>query len=496
MKNKYVIAIAILLLIKLIVHLFGNGNYGFHRDELLHLSVSEHLAAGYFEFPPLIAFLGKFTHSLFGYDLFLIRLFSTLAGLLLLVLTCFITYKIGGKLKAVVLSGILVLAFLPFFRNHLLFQPVAFDQLFWTISFFFTVLYLKEKKNLYLVLLGISLGLGFLNKYIIFLLIVSLFVGLIVTQREKILKNKWFYLSGFIALIMVLPNLLWQYEHHFPVFLHFQKLKESQLDSTTGLDFLKDQIASPFTFIVALIGLISVFFIDSIKKYKAVGIAVVLVFVSMWLLKSKGYYFFSAYPVLFAFAGFAVETITQKRKYFYNIITAIVVLPSIYFVPKAIPILPIQDYIIYAKIEPNENGRYKLTSDYADMFGWEEQVQLIDSIYKSFPEAKRKNVGIMAENYGEAGAITILGKAYNLPQPVCAHGSFWTFGPGEPKQEYITIGLEPEVVDFVFKERKLVKMIHHPYAIDEENGIPVYICSQPNINFKEIWPTLESKVFD
>lgn len=496
MKKKYVFTIVILVLIKLIVHLFGNGNYGFHRDELLHLSVSEHLAAGYFEFPPFIAFVGKFAHSLVGYDLFWIRMFSTLAGLLLLVLTCFITYKIGGRLKAVVLSGILVLAFLPFFRNHLLFQPVAFDQLFWTLSFFFTVLYLKEKKNLYLVLLGISLGLGFLNKYIIFLLIVSLFVGLIVTQREKILKNKWFYISGFIALIMVLPNLLWQYEHHFPVFLHFQKLKESQLDSTTGLDFLKDQIASPFTFIVALIGLISIFFINSIKKYKAIGISLVLVFVSMWLLKSKGYYFFSAYPVLFAFAGFAVETITQKRKYFYYIITAIVVLPSIYFVPKAIPILPIQDYITYAGIKPDENGRYKLTSDYADMFGWEEQVQLIDSIYKSFPEAKRKNVGIMAENYGEAGASTILGKAYNLPQPVCAHGSFWTFGPGEPKEEYITIGLEPEVIDFVFKERKLVKMIHHPYAIDEENGIPVYICSQPNINFKEIWPTLESKVFD
>ena len=56
MKNKYVIAIAILLLIKLIVHLFGNGNYGFHRDELLHLSVSEHLAAGYFISSDVIIF--------------------------------------------------------------------------------------------------------------------------------------------------------------------------------------------------------------------------------------------------------------------------------------------------------------------------------------------------------------------------------------------------------------------------------------------------------
>ncbi|AWM12701.1 hypothetical protein DI487_01655 [Flavobacterium sediminis] len=494
--RKYLLVIISLVAIKLAIHLPGNGNYGFHRDELLHLSVSEHLATGYFEFPPFIAFLGKFAHELFGYDLFWIRMFSTLAGVLILILTCLMTYKIGGKLKAVIVSGVLILAFVPFYRNHLLFQPVAFDQLFWTLSFFFTVLYLKDKKNLYLVLLGISLGLGFLNKYIIFLLIVSLFIALVITQREKIIKNKWFYLSGIIALMMVLPNLFWQYEHHFPVFLHFQKLKESQLDATTGLDFLKEQVASPFTFIMALLGLISVFFIDSIKRYKAISIAVLLVFVSMWLLKSKGYYFFSAYPVLFSFAGFAVETITQKRKYIYYIITAIVLLPSIYFIPEAIPVLPIPDFIKYENLKPDANGRYRLTGDYADMFGWEEQVQLVDSIYKTFPEEKRKSIGIMAENYGEAGAITILGKACDLPQPVCAHGSFWTFGPGEPKVAYITIGLEPEIVDFVFKERKRIKTIHHPYAIDEENGIPVYICSKPSINFKEFWPTLESKVFN
>lgn len=41
--KKYLPIIFTLSLVKLIIHCFGNRNYGFHRDELLHLSVSEHL---------------------------------------------------------------------------------------------------------------------------------------------------------------------------------------------------------------------------------------------------------------------------------------------------------------------------------------------------------------------------------------------------------------------------------------------------------------------
>jgi hypothetical protein len=37
--------------------------------------------------------------------------------------------------------------------------------------------------------------------------------------------------------------------------------------------------------------------------------------------------------------------------------------------------------MVYSNLEPEKNGRIHLTDDYADMFGWEEQVKLVDSIY-------------------------------------------------------------------------------------------------------------------
>ena len=141
--KKYLPIIGVLAFFKFIIHWFGNQNYGFHRDELLHLSVSEHLAWGFMEFPPFIALIGKISYFLFDYSLLGVRLFPTLAGLAILYLCCAMTKELGGKSKAVLIAGVCVLAFLPFYRNHTLFQPVAFDQLFWTLGFFFLIKYIK-----------------------------------------------------------------------------------------------------------------------------------------------------------------------------------------------------------------------------------------------------------------------------------------------------------------------------------------------------------------
>ena len=63
--KKYWQILLPLVVVKLTIQLLGNRNYGFHRDELLHLSVSEHLAWGYMEFPPFIAWIGRLSDWFF-----------------------------------------------------------------------------------------------------------------------------------------------------------------------------------------------------------------------------------------------------------------------------------------------------------------------------------------------------------------------------------------------------------------------------------------------
>ncbi|MEB8329915.1 glycosyltransferase family 39 protein [Flavobacteriaceae bacterium KMM 6897] len=494
--KKYLPIILILSLIKLTIQSFGNRNYGFHRDELLHLAVSEHLAWGFMEFPPLIAFLGKISYWLFDYSLLGVRLFPTLAGVGILILCCLIAKELGGKSKAILLAGICILAFLPFYRNHTLFQPVAFDQLFWTLGFYFTIKFINSQNKKFLILMGIILGLGLINKYTIFVWAFGIFIGLFFYQKGTLFKNKWLYLSALISLLIFLPNLIWQAQNDFPLLKHLQALNNNQLDEINPMQFGLEQLNFPFTLIISLFGLVALIVDKNLKKYRAVGIAAIVIFSAMWLLNSKAYYVFAIYPVLFAAGAVKIESLLLKKPIWFYVIAIITLVPSIYFIPELTPILPIDQYVEYAQKE-EKNGRVELTGDYADMFGWEEQVKLVDSVYQSLSPKEKNNCVLWAENYGEAGALKILGNKYNLPNPISRHGSFWTWGYGNKDADvWISLGNEKPSVEYVFEEVELVKIITHKYAIGEENGIPLYICRKPKIDIDKWWKDYQEHIFD
>ncbi len=494
--KKYLPLVLILSLVKLIIHWFGNKNYGFHRDELLHLSVSEHLDWGFMEFPPLIALIGKISYWFFDYSLIGVRLFPTFAGVGILILCCLIAKELGGKSKAILLAGICILAFLPFYRNHTLFQPVAFDQLFWTLGFYFVIRFINSQNKNFLLLLGLTLGLGLMNKYTILVWAFGLFIGLFFYQKRNLFKNKWLYISALLSFLIFLPNIIWQAQNNFPLLRHLQALNESQLDGMNPMEFGLEQLNFPFTLIISLFGLFALITDKNLKKYRAVGIASLVIFSTMWLLHSKAYYVFSIYPVLFAAGAVKIESLLLKKPIWVYLIAIITLVPSIYFIPELTPILPIEKYVAYAGLK-EENGRIALTGDYADMFGWEEQVKLVDSVYQSLSDKEKNNCVLWAENYGEAGALKILGKQYDLPNPISRHGSFWTWGYGNKNAEvWISLGNEKPSVEYVFEEVELVKIITHKYAVGEENGTPLYICRKPKVDIERWWKDYEEHIFD
>ena len=246
MKNTYRI-IAALASIKLIIQLFGNRNYGFHRDELLHLAVSEHLDWGFMEFPPFIGFIGKLSGLFFDYSLTGTRLFPTLAGVAILVFCCLMAREFKASTRGIFLAGICVLAFLPFYRNHTLFQPVAFDQLFWTMGFYFMIRFLKTKDNNYLLLTGLKLVNGQQNNFTLLVWAFGIFIGLIFYNRASLFRNKWLYISGIVAAIIILPNVLWQFDNNLPLIRHLQELNSSHLNEAGPWDFILHQLMLPPT---------------------------------------------------------------------------------------------------------------------------------------------------------------------------------------------------------------------------------------------------------
>ncbi|MFA5819825.1 MAG: hypothetical protein WC854_11195 [Bacteroidales bacterium] len=96
---------------------------------------------------------------------------------------------------------------------------------------------------------------------------------------------------------------------------------------------------------------------------------------------------------------------------------------------------------------------------------------------------------IYCENYGQAGAITVIGKKYGLPEAVCFSESFqyWIpeqFNPDIKSFIYINDELG-EDVKTLFRKITLVGSISNPDA--REFGTGVYLCQEPVDSFNKFW---------
>lgn len=86
-----------------------SGRYGYFRDELYYIACSDHLAFGYVDFAPLIAWVTRASRLIFGNSLHAIRLLPTLANGLEVVLTGYIARELGARRWGILLACLSVL---------------------------------------------------------------------------------------------------------------------------------------------------------------------------------------------------------------------------------------------------------------------------------------------------------------------------------------------------------------------------------------------------
>jgi len=90
------------------LHLLTAGRYGIFRDELYYLACARHLAFGYVDQPPLIAWVTWFAAHVFGTSLVGLRLLPALAAGLLVWLAAEVARELGGGRFAQILAGFAV----------------------------------------------------------------------------------------------------------------------------------------------------------------------------------------------------------------------------------------------------------------------------------------------------------------------------------------------------------------------------------------------------
>jgi hypothetical protein len=134
--------------------------------------------------------------------------------------------------------------------------------------------------------------------------------------------------------------------------------------------------------------------------------------------------------------------------------------------------------------------------DLREEIGWDELAKTVAGIRDSLPPEQRGSVGVLTGNYGERGAIEILGQAYHLPVPINMTNSAWLRGyPEPPPATLIVVGFSREDADEAFTACRLAGHNNNPYGIknEESHDHPnIFVCGGPRLGWPEFWKEYQS----
>ncbi|HUO52352.1 MAG TPA: glycosyltransferase family 39 protein [Gemmatimonadaceae bacterium] len=483
----------------IVTHLAVNAwsPYGIHRDEFLYMAMGDHLRLFRMDFPPFIALAWNAEHALLGDSLIAIRFLPMLAAAATLALAAAIAREMGGGRFAQVLAALAVAVHPLFLRPGNLFQPVVFDQLWWTLTLWALVRLRGSGDPRWWLAIGAALGLGLLTKFSILILGFALFVALLIEQRDA-LRTRAPWLAALLALAIGSPSVIGQVALGWPLLEQMRVLRESQLAYVSYASFLSRQLILGPAFLLALAGALALFRRADLRPFRIVGITCVTAFLTVMLAKGKPYYIGPIYPTLFAAGSVALGALASTRATRVLRIATVsaIVLFGLFIAPAGLPILPPPAMERWGEASgfsvlrrTNQGHLLRLPQDYADMLGWEDLARAVQHVYDSLPPEKRAQVVIAGENYGEAGALEFYGRRLGLPNVVSTAGSFWFFGPGEkPGAVVITAGVPRRSLERFCGVVTPAAHLVNDWLVEEEQDRTIYVCEQPRLTLQELWP--------
>jgi hypothetical protein len=476
------IAIAVAL-----AHILTNGRYGFHRDELQTLSDAMHLEWGFVAYPPFTPFVERISLGLFGLSLVGLRLFSVIAQAAVIFVTGLMARELGGgRLAQITAALAAALAPLALFEGTE-FQYTTFDYLWWVLIAYFVIKLLKSDDPRWCLAIGAIIGVGFMTKYTMGFFVAGIVTGILLTRARHFLASKWFWIGIVLALLICLPNLIWQFRHDF-ISLHFlQHIHKRDVGEGRAEGFFKYQFwicTDLFSAPLWIVGLVA-FFRSS--RYRMLAWMYAIPFALFAISKARFYYLGAAYPMLFAMGAVVgerwINSLSRRSRWAVEAVFFTGLLAcGIYFTAIIVP---------WASGGRLKQFALENNGDLREQIGWNELVREIARIRDSLPAEQQASLGVVVGNYGEAGAVEMLGPAYHLPPPITLTNSGWLRGYPTPQPSTLIVaGWSRSQVDEGFTSCRLAGHNGNAEGVknEESNDHPdIFVCGRPRLPWPEFW---------
>jgi hypothetical protein len=309
----------------------------------------------------------------------------------------------------------------------------------------------------------------------------------VLTPARRYLASRWLWAGLALAILIFLPNIIWQFRHDFISLRFLQHIHARDVGEGRADGFVRDQFwlcANLFAAPLWIGGLILYF---RNLRYRMLAWMYVIPLVIFTLSKARFYYLSPAYPMLFAMGAAAGERWVESLKPFSRRAVEAVFFTGLAAcgVALAAVLVPFASSGRLMEFALSKNG------DLREEIGWNELVQAVAHIRDSLPASQRAHVGILVGNYGEQGAVEILGPAYQLPPPISGTNSAWLRGyPMPPPTTLIVVGRSQDYVERTFSGCRLAGHNGNAAGVENEESEShpdIFVCGAPRLPWPEFW---------
>jgi 4-amino-4-deoxy-L-arabinose transferase-like glycosyltransferase len=465
------------------VLLAASMRYGYHRDELYFIVAGSHPAFGYPDQPPLVPLLCWAMNALAPGSLLLLRTPSALAAAATTILSALIAREVGGGPRAQILAASCT-AWSGFALavGHFV-TTTTFDLLSTTALGWLMIRAVLRGSGPFVLAAGVVVGLGVETKPQVGLVAAVMAATLIIAGPRSFILSRWAVGGAIAAVALALPYAVWQQQHGWPQLTVAGNIAGSAEGGRAGFVPFQAVLVSPFLVPVWVAGLLAPFRRAGSRQLRFLPITYAVLAVVYLAGNGKAYYLASLYPLLLGLGALPTsEWTTRAPKRIWLLGTAIVLSAAVSAV-IALPLLPerdLQGSIVIA-----------LNKDQGETVGWPRFVRTVSSAWRQIPAAERRHTAVFTSNYGEAGAIDILGAALGLPPAFSGHNGFSEWGkPPTADTRALLVGFNSaDAAPFFDQCRTLATVDDRVGLNNDEQGLPLMLCRTTR-PWPKLWPQL------
>lgn len=477
--SAWVIAAAFVVL-----ELALSDRYGFQQDELYFLVASHHLAFGYVDQPPLAVLLTR-TTDLFGVNPTAIRILPALAGGVIVVLAARLAALFDGERSARVIAALAV-AIAPVFLGAMhVGNTTPYDLLAWTVVTVCAATALLRDRPRWWLGAGIAAGIGIEDEYLILILLAALVIGILVTSAHRaVMKTRWPWFGGVIALVIWLPNLIWQLASGWPQLAMASALHQQNTSTADYIGGLPAQLvyAGLLGIPLAIAGFIRLWRAAQLR-FLGVTATLILIYVLVWI-PGKVYYVDGILPVMLAAGSVSAGRWIAKARRPRSRRVAIGVLAlagTVVILPSVLPLLPVASL-------HKLNGATSI----ADGIGWPRLTAEVAAQDAALTRAGHPPTSIFTGAYAEAGALDAYGGPYHLPPVISGHNTFWRWGPGDASDTTVLYVDAAGQLKPYFASCRQLAVYNPPDQVKNDwNDLAIGVCAGPSGSWNTLWPHMK-----